>query len=210
MRTRLIAAMLAATTLIAACGDGDDAGGDDAAPTTDVATVATEATASTTTATTATTGGSTGHTAAQDEAPQAIVSLSPVHTEMLFAIGAGDQVIAVDDQSDYPPEAAAVMTDLSGFEPNIEAIASYEPDLVIAQSDSVQAPLDELGIEVWVGLAAPTLEDAYAQIEQLGAVTGHIAEAAEVVAAMQTDIEAIVESVPDLDEALTVADKHVG
>ena len=45
------------------------------------------------------------------------MTLSPAHTEMLFAIGAGDQVIAVDDQSNYPPEAAPKMTDLSGFEP---------------------------------------------------------------------------------------------
>ena len=56
-----------------------------------------------------------------DAAPEAIVSLSPTATEMLFAIDAGDRVVAVDDQSTYPPEAP--ITDLSGFNPNIEAIA---------------------------------------------------------------------------------------
>ena len=63
------------------------------------------------------------------ERPVRIVSLSPTATEDLFAIGAGDQVIAVDDQSNYPPEVPT--TDLSGFEPNVEAIAGYEPDLVV-------------------------------------------------------------------------------
>ena len=65
-----------------------------------------------------------------EEEPDAIVSLSATATESLFAIGAGDQVIAVDDQSNYPADAP--MTDLSGFQPNVEAIAGYEPDLVIA------------------------------------------------------------------------------
>ena len=60
-----------------------------------------------------------------EETPEAIVSLSATATESLFAIGAGDQVLAVDDQSNYPAEAP--VTDLSGFEPNVEAIAGYEP-----------------------------------------------------------------------------------
>ena len=84
---------------------------------------------------------------------QRIVSLAPTHTEMLFAIGAGEQVIAVDDQSNYPPEAEAVRTDLSGFEPNVEAIAGYEPDLVVhvrGHTDS-STQLEDLGIAVWVG-----------------------------------------------------------
>lgn len=161
-----------------------------------------------TAATDATTGGSsettTAGTESGDDVPQAIVSLSPVHTEMLFAIGAGDQVIAVDDQSDYPPEVADLPNDLSGYEPNVEAIAAYEPDLVVASSDIVSDQLEELGIEVWVGPAAATLDDSYDQIEQLGAATGHIAEAAEVVGNMQTDIEAIVDGMPELDAPLSV------
>src|SRR5690242_12954448 len=61
--------------------------------------------------------------------PEKIVSLSPVATEMLFAIGAGPQVTAVDDQSNYPADAPR--TDLSGFKPNAEAIAAKDPDLVV-------------------------------------------------------------------------------
>ena len=80
--------------------------------------------------------------------PQRIVSLSPTHTETLFAIGAGDQVIAVDDQSNYPAEAAAVMTDLSGYTPNVEAIAGYEPDLVVTSGDDkLTAQLEALGLD---------------------------------------------------------------
>ncbi len=66
--------------------------------------------------------------------PHRIVSLSPTATEMLFAIDAGKQVIAVDDQSNYP--ANAPTTKLSGFTPNIEAIAAYTPDLVVASDDT--------------------------------------------------------------------------
>src|SRR6188472_4583706 len=66
--------------------------------------------------------------------PQRIVSLSPTATEDLFAIGAGRQVVAVDDQSNYPKRAPK--TKLSGYTPNVEAIAAYRPDLVVASYDT--------------------------------------------------------------------------
>ena len=74
--------------------------------------------------------------------PTRIVSLSPTSTESLFAIGAGRQVIAVDDQSDYPKNAPK--TALSGFTPNVEAIAAYRPDLVIV---AVQPEGSRLGAD---------------------------------------------------------------
>ncbi len=88
---------------------------------------------------------------APGEVPERIVSLSPTHTEMLFAIGAGDQVVAVDDQSNYPPEAEAVKTDLSGFTPNVEAIAGYEPDLVVIGDDfnGLGEQLAAIDIPLW-------------------------------------------------------------
>lgn len=130
-----------------------------------------------------------------EDAPQSIISLSPSATEMLFAIGAGDQVIAVDEYSDYPAEATAKPHDLSGFEPNVEAIAALSPDLVVMESSSIQSQLEALGIQVFVGLAPTTFPELYTQIEQLGAATGHIAEAAQLVAEMTTDIEAAVTAV---------------
>jgi len=131
------------------------------------------------------------------EAPARIISLSPTHTEMLFAIGAGDQVVAVDGFSNYPAEAAAKMTELSGFEPNVEAIASYEPDLVITEgtNPNLIEQLDGLAIASWSGPAASNFDDVFAQIEELGAVTGRIDAAREL-------IESMTEQIAEIDAAL--------
>ena len=125
-------------------------------------------------------------------AAKAIVSLSPTATEMLFAIGAGDQVIAVDDMSNFPAEALQKPHDLSGFEPNVEAIAALQPDLVILQDTTIQEQLETAGVTVWVGPAATNFDDVYAQISQLGAATGHEAEANALIDTMKADIEAAV------------------
>jgi iron complex transport system substrate-binding protein len=124
--------------------------------------------------------------------PQRIVSLSPTATESLFAIGAGQQVVAVDDQSDYPKQAPH--TSLSGFTPNVEAIAGYKPDLVVVAYDpnGLVATLRGLGIRVLVQDAAKTIDDAYAEIEQLGTVTGHAKQAAALVARMKKRIGELV------------------
>ena len=136
MRTGLLVGLLLAA---AACGDDDDA---DRAGT----SAAIESTV--TGSTTATTG---APAAVGQQLPAAIVSLSPTATEMLFAIGAGDQVLAVDDFSNYPPEASAKMPGISGYEPNIEAIAGLEPDLVITDGTNTEvlAQFDTLGIDHW-------------------------------------------------------------
>jgi iron complex transport system substrate-binding protein len=138
-----------------------------------------------------------------DERPETVVSLSPTATEMLFAVDAGDQVAAVDEFSTYPSEAPT--TDLSGFEPNVEAIAGYDPDLVVIADDGadLSGALAELDIPVLVAPAATTLDDTYDQIEQLGAVTGNVAEAEAVVEEMRDDIADITADLPDTDEPLT-------
>lgn len=135
--------------------------------------------------------------------PESIVSLSPTATEMLFAIGAGDQVVAVDEFSNYPEDVPT--TDLSGLTPNVEAITSFEPDLVVAERDpgDLVASLEQVAVPTLVQGAAVTLDDTYAQIEQLGAATGHVGEAAELVGQMQADIEAAIEQIPERDEPLT-------
>jgi len=126
-----------------------------------------------------------------DARPTKIVSLSPTATEILFAVDAGDQVVAVDDQSNYPD--GAPVTDMTGFSPNIEAIAALGADLVVLGFDpgEVVMALDAVGIPAIVHPAAVDLSDAYTQIEQLGAATGHVAEAAAVVAGMREDIARI-------------------
>ncbi len=134
------------------------------------------------------------------------MSLSPTHTEIMFAIGAGDQLVAVDDFSNYPAEALELPHELSGYEPNVEAIAAYEPDLVLIGGDftGLGPQLDEIDIAWWDGPAALTLDDTYAQIEQLGAATGHVAEAAELVAQMQSDIDQIIADTPVPEVPLTL------
>lgn len=133
--------------------------------------------------------------------PTRIVSLSPTATEILFAIGAGDQVVAVDDQSDYP--SGAPTTELSGYEPNVEAIAGYEPNLVVATSDASLKPLEELRVPLLVQPAVATLNGAYAQFEQLGVATGHVAESAEEVARIRSRIKDLVASIPEFEESPT-------
>ena len=136
-----------------------------------------------------------------DAQPQRIVSLSATATEILFAIGAGDQVVAVDDQSDYPPGAPT--TDLSGYEPNIEAIAGYEPDLVLAGSPGVAEPLERLDIPAIEEDAPRRLKGAYRQIRKLGRATGHSEGAADLVTEMKGEIADLVAQVPDRDAATT-------
>ena len=136
--------------------------------------------------------------------PKRIVSLSPTATETLFAIGAGKQVVAVDDQSDFPKSAPK--TSLSGFTPNVEAIAGYKPDLVIASYDpkGMAAALEQLGIPVVIQDGAKSLEGAYQQIRQLGAITGQAAGAEKVVGSMKTKIGKIVGSTSKRAAGLSV------
>jgi len=135
--------------------------------------------------------------------PTRIVSLSPTATETLFAIGAAKQVIAVDDQSDYPKQAPR--TTLSGFTPNVEAIASYKPDLVIVSNDGgLVASLEKLGITVVLEPAANTVAEAYDEIRQIGQATGHVKRATTVVRGMQSKLTALIRSVPKKSRHLKV------
>jgi len=124
--------------------------------------------------------------------PHRIVSLSPTATESLFAIGAGKQVIAVDDQSTYPKRAPR--TKLSGFTPNVEAIAAYRPDVVVIAYDpgDLRASLQRLHIRVVLQDAAKTMPEAYDQIRRLGTITGHAKQARAVVTRMKQRIAKLV------------------
>ena len=135
-----------------------------------------------------------GRSAEAAPVPHRIISLSPSATESLFAIGAGKQVVAVDDQSDYPKRAPR--TNLSGYTPNVEAIAGYHPDLVVVSGDEggVIEGLKRLGIRVLLQTAPKDLNGAYAEIRQLGFVTGHTKAATRLVRRMKARITAIVKS----------------
>jgi len=135
--------------------------------------------------------------------PERIVSLSPASTEGLFALGAGAQVVAVDEYSDFPAEAPT--TTLSGFTPNLEAIVAFEPDLVVVSYDpgDLVAGLQAAGITVLVLPAAVTFDDVYTQLEILGVVTGNVGGSAELVASLQTRVAAVVATLPALERPLT-------
>jgi iron complex transport system substrate-binding protein len=126
--------------------------------------------------------------------PRRIVSLSATATESLFAIGAGPQVVAVDSLSDYPRSAPS--TSLSGYTPNVEALAAFRPDLVVAFFDAngLVDALARLGIPVIVQEPAKTLAGAYQQIRQLGRVTGNATPADALTARMKRQIDRMIAS----------------
>jgi iron complex transport system substrate-binding protein len=163
----LVAATLAVAALLVACGSEDNGGA-----------IAGDATTT-----------STAAPAVADH----IVSISPTATEMLFAIGAGRQVIAVDDQSSYPPDAPK--TKLSSYQPSVEAIAEYEPDLVVSSSDDpdLVGGLDKLGIDVLVEKAAVEIDDVFAQLRELGDRTGHGSAARALESRMRNELTSIKE-----------------
>ena len=125
-----------------------------------------------------------------------IVSLSPTATEMLYAIGAGDQVVAVDSLSTYPAEVEPKVTKISAYEPSAEAILAYEPDVVLISNDmnkiTEQLTTADPDIDVWTGAAAASLDDVYKQITELGELTGRVDAAADVVEDMKERIDAAV------------------
>ncbi|HUD77419.1 MAG TPA: ABC transporter substrate-binding protein [Streptosporangiaceae bacterium] len=149
---------------------------------------------------TVTTAGGRTHLASR---PGAIVSLSPTATEMLYAIGAGSQVKAVDSDSDYPKQAP--ITKLSAYSPNAEAIAAYKPDLVIISNDigGITAKLTALSIPVLDLPAAASVADVYAEFTELGEATGHLAQAKTEDSTLKSDIGKIVASMPAHAKPLT-------
>ncbi|MEV0646483.1 ABC transporter substrate-binding protein [Phytomonospora sp. NPDC050363] len=132
-----------------------------------------------------------------DAQPTKIVSLSATGTEMLYAIGAGAQVAAVDSTSNFPAEAP-VKPELTAMDATAESVASFAPDLVVLFFDpgSVAEGLKALDIPVYLTPAATTIDDSYTQLSDLGKLTGHADQAETVVAQMKTDITEIVASAP--------------
>ncbi len=184
MKRMMLSAAVAAVMAVAACGGDNQASGDTSTTVAGAAAPITPAVDAPSTSA----GVQANH----------IVSLSPTATEMLFAIGAGNQVVAVDDHSNYPPEVLGKPHDLSGLQPDVDAISALQPDLVVIADDSsgLTEQLQAAGLAVWSGPPATSFDNIYEQIEQLGAITGHGAQAAALVAKMQSDIEAQVAAAP--------------
>lgn len=198
---RLLPALVA-TLALAACADGDagDQTTDDdtASPT---ASATEEPTTDDATATADEGASASASASADPTAEPAVVSLSPTATELLFAIGAGDHVVAADEFSDYPAEAPT--TDLSGFEPNAEAILSYDPDVVVVSFDpnDIVSQLESAGVEVLVHPTATTFDDTWSQTVDLGEVTGDAEGAEQFVAETRAELDELADE--SLGEGLT-------
>jgi iron complex transport system substrate-binding protein len=145
----------------------------------------------------------TGKPVTIERRPAHIVSLSASNTETLFAVGAGKQVVAVDDQSDYP--AGVPKTDLSGLTPNVEAISKYNPDLVVISdnADNLVESMSAIGVPVLTVPAPATLDDVYSGMELIGKATGHPDEATDLADQTRADLDKIVADTPKPASPLT-------
>lgn len=143
-----------------------------------------------------------GNEVTLEKALESIVSLAPVDTEILFALGAGDSVTGRTDYCNYPEEAADVDSIGTYMEPNMELILSKSPDLVVASGfidDNIRQQLEENGTAIFITNASD-LESTEKNIETLGKLIGHDAEAEEVVKNMEdewTDLSAELENVKE-------------
>jgi iron complex transport system substrate-binding protein len=136
-----------------------------------------------------------GYTTKIVKKPTKIISLSPSATEIFYAVGAGSQILAVDNLSNYP--ANAPVSEISAFEPSVEAILAKKPDLVLLSIDSTKAPqirnaLVKLGIPVLMEKAPATLKDVYAENTLLARVTDCQAGAVKLNASMAKSIKEIL------------------
>ena len=183
IRNLPIALALAASLTLSGCGDGDTSSSEDPKPTASSADYPVTIDA-------------VNGEVTLDQQPERIVSLSPSATEILFAIGAGDQVVAADEYSTYPQQAPT--TELSAYDPNVEAIAGYSPDLVVIANDTngIVGSLARLDIPTIVNPAPVTIDEGYDGIAGLGLATGHVDETAKVVADMRAEIEKSLDAAP--------------
>ena len=191
--------ILVLSALLAACSAGAPASSPTAAPTpapsaSPVATAAATATPSTA-AFPLTVTDDEGTSVGIAAEPQKIVSLTPAATETLFAIGAGDRVIASDDASDYPDAATALQHVASFDKVDVEKVVALQPDLVIAgglggtPADAI-TKLRSLQIPVVV-LYAGSVDGVYKDIELLGTATGTAPKATALTEAMRKDIQTV-------------------
>lgn len=141
-----------------------------------------------------------------EAAPQRVVSLAPSNTEILYAVGAGSQVVGRDEFSDYPAEAATVESVGGSFgEYSVEAIVALKPDLVLAaeiNTPELVSQLEELGLTVYYLKNPTTLEEMYGNLEIVGQLTGH--DVTEMVASLKARVAAVDEKIAPISARPTV------
>lgn len=141
-----------------------------------------------------------------EKAPERIISLIPSNTEILFGLGLNEQIIAVNDNDNYPEEALA-KEKIGGMEFNLEQIIALQPDLVLAHESGLYnfneeaiAQLEAIGITVFVVKDAKTFGETYTTIEQIGRMTNTVQQADDMIASIKSGIEEIEIKVAELEE----------
>ena len=143
-----------------------------------------------------------GNEVTLEAAPESIVSLSPVNTEILFAVGAGDSVTGRTDYCNYPKEAEDVDSIGTYTEPNMELILSKSPDLVLASDyidDDIRKQLEENGTAVFI-TSANDMDSIEKDIEAVGKLTGNEETAKEVTDSMDTEWDALSAEIDQISE----------
>jgi iron complex transport system substrate-binding protein len=141
-----------------------------------------------------------GRTITLNGTPQRIVSLAPSITEILFAVGAGAQVVGRDEFSDYPAETADIQTIGGSFgEYSVEGIVALKPDLIVAaeiNTPELIHQLEDLGLTVYYLANPTTLEELYPKLETVASLTGH--DASGLVESLQARVAAVDEKIAPL------------
>jgi iron complex transport system substrate-binding protein len=145
-----------------------------------------------------------GRTVTVDLPAQRILSLAPANTEMLFAVGAGSQVVGRDSYSDYPPDAKTV-PDIGGMVGtlNTELLLSKKPDLVLASPLTPPeqiADLDKAGLRTYVMPNPKSFDDLYANLETIGKLTGREKEAGTLVDSLKARVKAVTDKVANVTD----------
>lgn len=185
----LTAVLVLSVIALSACGAGDDTASPSASPSAGPITVIDDSGATVTLAQPAT----------------RIVSLAPANTEIVYAIGAGDKMVAGTSYDDYPEEAKSLPKIGDFANPSVEKIASFQPDLILA-AGGIQAGLrskfEKLGVQVYV-VDPTTYEGVMASITALGKLAGTSDEAQQVVDTMKQAQADVQGKVGSLDKATT-------
>lgn len=202
----LLLSLTAFAFIAVSCGDDDASDGGATATATEAGGAAPsdtpegEATESSETSFPLTIEGSDGVAVTLEAPPRRIVSLSAHATEILCAIGAGDQIVAVERWANCPLGSDEKPA-LDAYQPNLEAIASYDPDFVYVfnDRDGIVEALRRAGITVLYLELPSSIEGVLEEIELFGRITGHEQEAAELVQSMRERIEAVKEKIADIE-----------
>jgi len=205
MSHKLTFALLIVTLFMAACGPAQTPAPTSVAtqpPATEQPTAALQPTAAPITLT-----DGLGRTVTLTGPAQRVVSLAASNTEILFAVGAGAQVVGRDEASSYPEAVSSIPTvgGWSGF--SSESIVALQPDLVLAggiNPPELVASLEQLGLTVYLLPNPVTLEEMYTNLETVGALTGHEADAAALVESLKARVAAVDEKIATLTGRPTV------